>query len=293
MRISKTASPDPLTPGSPLQYIIVYTNTGNAAAQNVIITETYPVSTSFFFAIPAPTTGNNVWSLAVNDSGSINVFMTTPSQMPVGSILTNTVRASAAKVASAIYTTTTTVNALPDLSASVTDLPDPARPGDSLSYSIVYRNNGSAPVTNVRITETYPSQVSFVSANPPPNIGNNVWLTSTLNGSGDSRTILVTVRVNSPLADATILNNRVVVSAQEAPPYTTTQQTLITAPQLQLTKWAEPLTPTANSLLTYTLLYTNSGSLAMRPTRSLPMPSPAKLRMCSVTRPGAGRTAIP
>jgi len=263
MRVSKTVNPDPLTPGSPLQYIIVYTNTGNAAAQNVIVTETYPVGTFFFSAVPMPTTGNNVWSLgtlAVNDFGSINVFMTTTNQMPVGTVLTNTVRASAAKVATAIYTLTTPVNALPDLNASVTDSPDPARPGDLLIYTIQYRNDGTAPVTNVRITETYPAYVSFESATPPPNIGNNVWLTSTLNGQGDNRIITVRVRVNSPLTDTTILNNRVVVAAQEAPPYTTTQQTLIVAPELSLTKVADPLTPTANSLLTYTLLYSNTGS---------------------------------
>ncbi|CAG0936747.1 Ice-binding protein 1 [Thermoflexales bacterium] len=263
MRISKTASPDPLTPGSALQYTIVYTNIGNAAAQNVIITETYPLSTTYVGAVPAPDVGPNVWSrgtVAAGSSGAIVVFLSTPSQMPVGSVLTNTVRVSAAKVASAVYTATTPVNSLPDLSASIIDNPDPARPGESLSYSIQYRNDGSAPVTNVRVTETYPAHVSFVSANPPPNIGNNVWLTSSLNGNGDNRTILVTVRVNSPLTDTTILNNRVVVSAQEAPPYTTTQQTLIVAPHLHLSLSAQPLTPTANDLLTYTLLYTNSGS---------------------------------
>ncbi len=264
LRISKTASPDPLTPGDLLQYTISYTNTGNAAAQNVIITETYPVSATFYYAFPGATSGNNVWSLgplAVNGSGSIVVFMTTPNQLPVGTVLTNSVRISAAKVTGAFYTTTTRVNALPNLSASVTDLPDPVRPGDLLSYDIQYRNDGTAAVHNVRVTETYPAQVSFYSANPLPDSGyNNVWSTSTLNGNGDSRTIRVSVRVNSPLDDATILNNRVVLTAQAAPPYTTTQQTLVTAPRLELAKSAEPSAPRANGLLTYTLLYTNSGT---------------------------------
>ena len=71
---------------------------------------------------------------------------------------------SAAKVVTAIYTATTPVNALPNLSASVTDSPDPARPGDLLIYTIQYRNDGTAPVTNVRITETYPAYVLFESA---------------------------------------------------------------------------------------------------------------------------------
>jgi uncharacterized repeat protein (TIGR01451 family) len=261
--ISKMASPDPLTPGSQLQYTIVYTNVGNATAQNVMVTETYPVSVTFVGASPLPDVGNNVWlrgTVGAGSGGSIAVFLSTPGQMPVGSVLTNTVRVSAAKVASAIYTATTIVNALPNLNASIIDNPDPVRPGDSLAYLIQYRNDGSAPVSNVRITETYPAQVTFISASPPPDIGNNVWLTSTLNGNGDSRTILVTVRVNSPLPDSTILTDRVVVAAREAPPYTTTQQTLVMAPRLQLDALAVPLTPTANSLLTYTLLYTNSGS---------------------------------
>jgi uncharacterized repeat protein (TIGR01451 family) len=263
LRISKTASPHPLTPGSPLQYTIVYTNEGNAAAQNVVITETYPPSATFFSAVPAPTSGVNIWSignLAVNDPRSIVVFMTTPGQMPVGSVLTNSVQIGAAGINTASYTTTTPVNALPDLSVSVTDSPDPARPGDSLSYSIQYRNDGNAPVSGVRITETYPAEVTFVAANPPPDIHPNIWLTNTLNGSGDSRTILVTVRVNRPLTDTTILNNRVVVSAREASPYTTTQQTLVVAPRLELNQAAAPITPTANSLLTFTLHYTNTGS---------------------------------
>jgi uncharacterized repeat protein (TIGR01451 family) len=263
LRISKTASPDPLTPGSPLQYTIVYTNEGNAAAQNVFITETYPLSASFFSAVPTPSAGNNRWSigtLGVNEPRSIAVFMTIPNQMPVGSSLTNTVRVSAAKVTTAIYTTSTSVNALPDLSISMSDSPDPARPGDTLSYLIQYRNDGNAPVTGLRVTETYPAEVSFLSASPWPDLYPNVWLNNSLNGGGDSRTILVTVRVNRPLTDTTVLNNRVEVSALEAPPFATTQQTLVVAPWLELSQATTPLTPTANGLLTYTLAYTNSGS---------------------------------
>lgn len=263
LRISKTASPDPLPPGTPLQYTIIYTNAGNAPAQNVIITETYPVSTSFFSAVPAPTTGSSSWSigtLAVNELRSIVVFLTTPAQMPVGSLLTNTVQMGADKVATASYTTATPVNALPALSASVSDAPDPARPGDLLIYTIQYRNDGTAPVTTLRITETYPAEVVFESATPEPDIGNNVWLTSTLNGLGDSRLITVRVRVISPITPTTILNNRVVVSAQETPPFTTTQQTLVVAPRLELDQAVVPVTPTANNLLTYTLRYTNTGS---------------------------------
>ena len=92
------------------------------------------------------------------------------------------------------------------------------------------------------------------------------------------------MRVNSPLADATILNNRVVVAAQEAPPYTATQQTLVTAPELQLAKSAEPPAPRANSLLTYTLLYTNGGSsYAASPTITDALPANTSFVQCQPT----------
>jgi uncharacterized repeat protein (TIGR01451 family) len=262
--ISKSANPSPATPGTQIEYTIVYTNAGNAAAQNVFITETYPLSTTYLFASLPPSSGNNIWSIGsvgAGVSGTLVVYVSVPSQMPVGSVLTNSVQLGAAKVDSATFTIATTVNAVPDLTATVVDNPDPVRPGDFLNYFIIYRNSGSAPVTNVRLTETYPSGVSFVSANPPPNVDNNVWLTSTLAGENQQiNTIAVTVRVNRPLNDLTILNNRVTIAADQAPPYLTAEQTLVTAPEVQLTKVADPLTPTANSLLTYTLHYTNSGS---------------------------------
>ena len=264
LRISKSANPSPATPGTQIEYTIVFTNAGNAAAQNVVITETYPLSTSYLFASIPPSSGDNLWSIGsvgAGVSGTLVVYVSVPSQMPVGSVLTNSVQLGAAKVNSATFTIATTVNAVPDLTATVVDNPDPVRPGDFLNYFIIYRNSGSAPVTNVRLTETYPSGVSFVSANPPPNVDNNVWLTSTLAGENQQiNTIAVTVRVNRPLSDSTILNNRVTIAADQAPPYLAAEQTLVTAPEVQLTKVADPLTPTANGPLTYTLHYTNSGS---------------------------------
>ena len=68
LRISKTASPDPLTPGSPLQYTIVYTNIGNAAAQNVIITETYPPSATFFNDVTITNDASYMYRIQVLDT---------------------------------------------------------------------------------------------------------------------------------------------------------------------------------------------------------------------------------
>jgi uncharacterized repeat protein (TIGR01451 family) len=265
LSISKTASPNPVNPGDQLHYTIVYTNIGNGATQGALITETYPPSTTFFLAVP-PRSGTNFWSLsplAPGASGTIDLYLTVASQMPVSSVLTNTVRFGANRVNTAIYTTTTPVNSSPNLVAGITATsdPNPVRPGDTFAYIINYSNSGDAPVTGLRITETYPNYITYVSANPPPISGtNNVWITDTLAGGGTSRFIVVNVKVTTPVPDQAVLNNQIAIAANEAAPYTYTHQILVVAPNLQLTMAANPFTPTANSLLTYTLRYTNSGS---------------------------------
>ncbi len=264
LRVGKSDSPDPATPGQVLQYTIVYSNIGTAATQNAVITETYPAGTTFLLAVPSPTPGtNNVWaigSLAPGLTSTIQVFVQLASQFPMSSVLTNTVRFGGPKVTTAIFTTTTQVNSAPDVTISKTAFPDPVRVGDLLVYTIQYQNNGDAPVTGIRITETYPSQVTFVTATPAPSIGNNVWLTDSLSGGGQTKIINVTVRVNSPLGDQTILSNRVTIDTNETTPFTSTEVTLVVAPVIALTKSASPSSPAANSVLTYTLRYTNSGS---------------------------------
>ncbi|HLF29139.1 MAG TPA: hypothetical protein VJG32_22655 [Anaerolineae bacterium] len=258
LRISKFDSPDPVTPGEMLQYTIVYTNVGNATALNTLITETYPLSTSFLLAFPGPTFSTNVWSISdipPGVTGSISVYVRLASQYPVSSVLTNTVRFGGPQVATAMFTETTQVAASPDVTVSKSDSTDLVRVGDPLVYTIQFNNSGTGSVTGIRITETYPSEVVFQSAIPTPTIGNNVWLTSSQSGL-----IQVTVRVRSPLPDETILDNQVTIDTNQTTPFTTQETTRVAAPMLTLTKSASAGAPLANSVLTYTLRYTNSGS---------------------------------
>ena len=262
--ISKTSSPDPIVPGQVLQYTIVYTNAGNTTAQNVVVTETYPLSTTYLIAIPSPDigSGNRAWtigSLAPGASGTIDVYVQLASQTPVSAALTNTVQFSGAKVATAVYTQTTQVDAAPDVQITKSDNLDPVRVGELLVYTIQYVNTGTGLVSGVRITETYPSQVSFVSASPPALSGtNNVWVTATLGAT--PKIINVTVRVDTPLPDLTVLDNTVTIDTNETDPFSDQEVTLVRAPTISLTKFAATSTPLANSVLTYTLHYTNSGS---------------------------------
>jgi uncharacterized repeat protein (TIGR01451 family) len=263
LQIAKSDNPDPVTPGALLEYRLVYTNAGSATARNVVITETYPAGVAFLIASPPPSTGANVWALgdlAPGVTGTIAVFVSVASELPIDTVLTNTVQIGASGAAPAIFTETTGVASAPAVTISKFDSADPVRVGDMLVYVIQYANAGSAPVTGVRISETYPAQAMFVSANPPPSSGDNVWVTDTLSSSSGTHFIYVTMRVNSPLPDLTTLTNQVVIDTNETGPFTSTQVTLARAPIVALAKSTQPITPAANSPLTYTLRYTNSGS---------------------------------
>jgi len=89
------------------------------------------------------------------------------------------------------------VKFVPFLSPNVTITktgPAQANQGNKIIYTITYKNEGTYNATNVVITEAYPPEVEYVSADPKPDGGNNIWNIGDLApGGGD--TIKVTVRI--------------------------------------------------------------------------------------------------
>jgi uncharacterized repeat protein (TIGR01451 family) len=51
-----------------------------------------------------------------------------------------------------------------DLAVTTSDVPDPVRKGQNLTYTVVVTNNGPAQATGVTLTDSLPADVSFVSA---------------------------------------------------------------------------------------------------------------------------------
>jgi len=77
--------------------------------------------------------------------------------------------------------------------------PTEQAPSGLVFYSITVTNTGNAAATNVTVTETYPSEVSFYYANPSPTTGNNTWVIPKLDaGASYTITIVVKVKENVP-----------------------------------------------------------------------------------------------
>jgi len=109
---------------------------------------------------------------------------------------------------------------------------------------------------NVKLIYSPVMPISFVSANPPPSVGNNVWNIGGL-GAGGSGTILITVRVNG---GATLNNVVTVGSAQTSLVTASATTTVIALPAFNLTKSDNPDPVLVGDNLVYNITYRNTGA---------------------------------
>lgn len=110
------------------------------------------------------------------------------------------------------------------------DDPDKVPPGQLLTYTITYSNPGREGATGVQIVEAYDKDVDFQFAEPPPDIGNNLWIIGDL-APGVSGKITATVWVEDEAEDRNFLFNTVSILSHETPePISMTLPTRVITP---------------------------------------------------------------
>jgi len=110
--------------------------------------------------------------------------------------------------------------AVPVLSVSVSANKGTVAPGDEVTYTITYRNSGTATATGVVIKDSFsnidPSYFDFVSANPAPDSGNNTWVLDTPLAYNETGKIVFTIKLKSALPSNWIgINNQVSIDSNE------------------------------------------------------------------------------
>jgi len=266
LSISKIDDEDPVPAGGNLHYTIAISNTGNENATGVTLVETYDANVAFDLALPAPDVGDNRWNLGVVEVGDpqrVDVVARVDSPLLVGTVLTNLVTLDSDQTDPITATEFTSVTAFSDLTVSKSDLSDPPQAGEQVMYLIVYESSGTALAEDVVITETYDSNVTFVTST---NEGqrrpgtDNVWDIGDLppNYSGY---FFVTGDVAAPLPNGTVLTNVVTIDSKYTEPRTFTETTVVeSAPDLSLDVTDQPDPVRAGSSLAYTLRYGNAGN---------------------------------
>src|SRR5207249_2825326 len=94
LTLSKTDAPDPVNAGSNITYTLSYSNTGNANATGVVITDTVPANTSFVSATGGGTLAAgivtwNIGALNAGTSGSVQLAVSINTPIANNTTITN------------------------------------------------------------------------------------------------------------------------------------------------------------------------------------------------------------
>jgi len=266
LMITKDDYPDPVTPGETLTYTIIYENTGNEVATNVVITETYDANVTFVSATPAPDSGNNIWifsSLSPADGQqTITIDVTVNLPLDDGTILNNYVNITCDEGVSEDDTEETTVNSTAVVIFGKADHPDPVPAGGALTYTLTYQNTGTANATDVMINDTLPDEVTYDSADPLPTSvtdGTLTWDIGEIAPDGP-HTITINVTVKSPIANGTVITNNATITCSLGSCSEAEQTTIVSAPILNIEKTDSPDPVEAGGTLTYVITVTNTGN---------------------------------
>lgn len=156
-------------PGDVIEYTLVYTNIGNAAASYITVTDVLPPHITVFDhtgTVMLPSLDNTlIWqipSLAPGDSGILT--MTAIISPTFTGLLTNTATIATASfegdLTNNVAQPVVTAVRAPDLAIHKTG-PATAYPGDVIEYTLVYTNVGDALAPYVTITDLLPLNVQL------------------------------------------------------------------------------------------------------------------------------------
>jgi uncharacterized repeat protein (TIGR01451 family) len=264
LHLLKEANTDVVEPGNLITYTLWYSNSGDAPAVDVHITDTIDANTSFVASDPPHASGNYVWELGnvwPSDTYQITVTVRVTDSLPNGTLLTNDAIIRGAGNITDADQAIVNVESAPILSLAKEASSGVIEAGDPLTYTIWYSNTGNAPATGVVISDTLPTQLHFQSAIPGISGSSGqeqFWDVGTVNVGGPySITMVVTSEDTIP--DDVQLTNQVTMSSVETGTVTTEETITVYAVDLAVEKTASPSIVKANEFITYTITVRNDG----------------------------------
>jgi uncharacterized repeat protein (TIGR01451 family) len=322
LSVTKTDSPDPVTPGENVTYTITVNNAGPVTATGVSLSDAVPAGTTFVSFTAAAG-----WTCTTPAAGATGTISCSVAALPVGNAVFTLVVATdaalgagnitnTATVASATAdsnpgndssTATTAVGAgLADLLLSKTDSPDPVAPGSNLSYQITITNSGPSNATSATFSDTLPAGTTFVSLSttgpwtcttPAVGAGGTVSCTNPSFGVTVDFFTLV-VAVDPSVASGTVLSNTATITSATADPNgangssTTTTTVGAGSADLTVTKTDSPDPVSPGTNITYTITVANAGP-GNAATVALSDTTPAGTTFVSLASPGGWTCTTP
>ncbi len=164
LALSKTA-PATAVAGGEIEYALSLRNDGPSAASGIKLTDTLPVGVDFVSAAGCTTNGEH--TIVYCDIGSLSVGQTITRSLRaivdvVGDVV-NVARAGGPDAPEVSKSATTTATGVGGLSISKSDYLTEVGLNEQFAYEVKVRNRNADAVNNVRITDTLPAGVSWLS----------------------------------------------------------------------------------------------------------------------------------
>jgi uncharacterized repeat protein (TIGR01451 family)/fimbrial isopeptide formation D2 family protein len=280
VKTSQSEGDTTVRPGERLTYTIRITNSGDAAATGVVVSDTLPAFTTFVAGSvtidPAGGTAGTppilASGLVVPAGGAVTVTYAVTLAIPLTNNLeiVNTVAVSSTEVPTQVTSTVTDVVASSHvLSLTKSATPQVIAPGDLVTFTLAYTVTGDEPVIGLRLNDALPPEMSVVATLPPASnvTGNDVtWdlgnvLTATEGITQISGSVLLVAQAQTPLPNGLVVTNTALLFDQSETSIDAIAPVTIEATHtLQILKRAEPALVLAGSPITYTIAYTISGN---------------------------------
>jgi len=285
LELIKTDGDTSTTPGSVVAFELGYANTGNEDAANAGLLETVPSQTTFnsasstagWVCVPDASAGStctlDLGTLGGGGSGTATFAVTVDDPVLAGTTVISNAASLEADNApvSAEASDTTPVTAAPELTLVKSDGGVGTVPGDTLSYVLVFGNDGNENAAAVVLTETVSENTTFSAASSTPGwvctpddlAGSScVFDIGDLDG-GDSDLVFFALAVDDPVTAGTVeITNTASIDAENVDePTVDVDTTPVTAePDLSLAKDDGGITAEPNEVVPYSLTVGNDGN---------------------------------
>ncbi len=229
INVTKIADPAQGAPSTEVTFEIVVTNTGDSTLNPVIVNDTLPAGLSY---IPGngsvggvatePTTSANIltWDLgALGSSDNTTIAFKAHIDPGDAGTLTNKVVAIGTPPAGANVSSTATAavtRLAPGISITKTADPTKATPSTEVTFEIVVTNTGDCTLDPVKVNDTLPDGLSYVTGSglvggvpTPPTTSDNITLTWDLGALDSGVSTTITFKTKIDIGDVGTLTNSV------------------------------------------------------------------------------------